>query len=263
MKKYVAQSSGQASEAPVAPPRCSSLPPLRRRARSRSCRTSVGVIEKLGERVPKDLAFTDENGKRVTIGDYLADGKPVLIALVYYKCPMLCSLTLNGVVGVAAPAVVEARQGVPRHHRQLRSRGEAGAGGGEAARLPRRVYRLPEEHEQDWPFLTGDKANIDAARRRVGFKFRWDDVNKTWDHTAAIIALAPDGKHHALPLRRAVSAARHRWRCSKPPTAASAPPWTRAPALLSRMTPRPRATACLRCASCAPAAYRPGVLVTS
>ena len=60
---------------------------------------NVGVVEKLGERVPTGLAFTDENGKSVRLGDYLKDGKPVLIALVYFKCPMLCSLTLNGVVG--------------------------------------------------------------------------------------------------------------------------------------------------------------------
>ncbi|MGZ3438709.1 MAG: SCO family protein, partial [Polyangia bacterium] len=60
---------------------------------------NVGVVEKLGERVPRDLVFRDESGKQVHLGDYVGDGKPVLIALVYYKCEMLCSLTLNGLVG--------------------------------------------------------------------------------------------------------------------------------------------------------------------
>ncbi len=59
----------------------------------------VDVVEKLGEKVPPDLQFVDENGKQVRIGDYLHDGKPILLTLVYYRCPMLCSLVLNGVVG--------------------------------------------------------------------------------------------------------------------------------------------------------------------
>ena len=155
---------------------------------------SVGVVEKLGERVPKDLAFTDENGKRVTIGDYLGDGKPVIIALVYYKCPLLCSLTLNGIVG----ALRQQTWKLGKEYRVVtvsfdpeekpalakeKQRGYLGA-----------LDMIPEEHGHDWPFLTGDKANITALSDALGFKFRWDDVNKAWDHTASIMALSPDGK---------------------------------------------------------------------
>ena len=60
---------------------------------------NVGITEKLGERVPPGLVFTDETGKQVHLGDYLGDGKPILLTLVYLKCPLLCSLTLNGMVG--------------------------------------------------------------------------------------------------------------------------------------------------------------------
>jgi protein SCO1/2 len=155
---------------------------------------SIGVVEKLGERVPKDLAFTDENGKRVTLGDYLADGKPVIIALVYYKCPLLCSLTLNGIVG----ALRQQTWKLGKEYRVVtvsfdpeekpalakeKQRGYLGA-----------LDMIPEEHGRDRPFLTGDKANIAALSDALGFKFRWDDVNKAWDHTASIMALAPDGK---------------------------------------------------------------------
>ncbi len=59
----------------------------------------VDVVEKLGEKVPPGLVFRDESGKQVRLGDYLGDGKPLILAMVYFKCPMLCSLTLNGLVG--------------------------------------------------------------------------------------------------------------------------------------------------------------------
>jgi protein SCO1 len=155
---------------------------------------SVGVVEKLGERVPRDLAFVDENGKAVHLGDYLADGKPVLIALVYYKCPLLCSLTLNGITSALRQQTWKLGQEYrvvtvsfdpdekPALARE-KQRGYLGALG-----------LLPEEHGKDWPFLTGDKTNIDRLADALGFKFRWDDVNQAWDHTASIMTLAPDGK---------------------------------------------------------------------
>jgi protein SCO1/2 len=155
---------------------------------------NVGVVEKLGERVPRDLAFRDESGKTVHLGDYLADGKPILIALVYYKCEMLCSLTLNGVVGALRQQSWKLGQQYrvvtvsfdPAEKPELAAKKQRGYLG--------MLGMMPEEHAKDWPFLTGDRANIDALSDALGFKFRWDDVNKTWDHTAAIMTLAPDGK---------------------------------------------------------------------
>ncbi len=155
---------------------------------------SVGVVEKLGERVPRDLVFTDQNGKRVTLGDYLADGKPVLIAPVYYKCAMLCSLTLNGIVG----ALRQQTWKLGHEYRVITFSIDPAEKTSIAAEKQRGYLALlgltPEEHGRDWPFLTGDKQNIDALAGALGFKFRWDDVNKAWDHTAAIMALSPDGK---------------------------------------------------------------------
>ena len=155
---------------------------------------SVGVVEKLGERVPRDLAFTDENGKRVTLGDYLADGKPILIAPVYYECPMLCSLTLNGIVG----ALRQQSWKLGQQYRVITYSIDPAEKPKLAAEKQRGYLAMlglhPEEHGRDWPFLTGDKKNIDALSDALGFKFRWDAVNKTWDHTAAIMALSPDGK---------------------------------------------------------------------
>jgi protein SCO1/2 len=155
----------------------------------------VDVIEKLGERVPRDLVFTDETGKKVKLGDYLtSDGRPVLLTLVYYKCPMLCSLTLNGLTGALRQQTWRPGKEFrvltvsfdPEEKPELAAQKQRGYLGS--------LGLTPEEHGGAWPFLTGDKANIDALADAVGFRFRWDPVNKAWDHTAALIALAPDGK---------------------------------------------------------------------
>jgi len=154
----------------------------------------VDVVEKLGERVPGDLVFTDESGKKVKLGDYLGDGKPVLLTLVYYKCAMLCSLTLNGVVGALRQQTWKPGKEFrvltvsfdPEEKPELAAQKQRGYLGS--------LGLNPEEHGAAWPFLTGDKHNIDALADAVGFRFRWDAVNKTWDHTAALVALAPDGK---------------------------------------------------------------------
>jgi protein SCO1/2 len=155
---------------------------------------NVGIVEKLGERVPRDLVFRDETGKQVQLGDYLEGKKPVLIALVYYKCEMLCSLTLNGVVGALRQQTWKLGEQYrvvtvsfdPDEKPELAARKQRGYLG--------MLGMLPEDRAKDWPFLTGDKKNIDALSDALGFKFRWDDVNKSWDHTAAIMSLAPDGK---------------------------------------------------------------------
>ncbi|MDB4965338.1 MAG: SCO1/SenC family protein [Myxococcales bacterium] len=154
---------------------------------------NVGIVEKLGETVPGDLTFTDENGRRVKLADYLNDGKPILLTMVYYKCAMLCSLTLNGVVS----ALRQQSWQVGKEFRVITVSFDDKEKPEVAAQKQRgylSALQLGDDRRKDWPFLTGDKQNIDALADAVGFKFRWDDVNKTWDHTAALIALAPDGK---------------------------------------------------------------------
>jgi protein SCO1/2 len=153
----------------------------------------VDIVEKLGERVPRDLKFTDENGRAVTIGDYLGDGKPILLSLVYYKCPLLCSLTLNGLVG----ALRQQSWQMGKEFRVITVSFDP-ADTPEAALKKQKGYLgalgLTDDKSAAWPFLTGDAANIAALTDAVGFRYRWDDVNKAWDHTSALIALAPDGK---------------------------------------------------------------------
>jgi protein SCO1/2 len=153
----------------------------------------VDIVEKLGERVPGELTFTDETGKHVKLADYLHDGKPVLLTLVYYRCPMLCSLTLNGVVGALRQQKWQPGKEFrvltvsfdPEDKPDVARKKQAGYLG---------ALGLSDEHAAGWPFLTGEKDQIAQLTDAVGFKYRWDAVNKAWDHTAALIALSPDGK---------------------------------------------------------------------
>lgn len=153
----------------------------------------VGVTEKLGETVPLDLVFTDAQGHKVKLGDLIGHGKPVLLAPVYYGCPMLCSLTLNGMVGalrqqswkVGDQFRVITVSFDPKETPELAAKKQAGY---------LAALTLGPEHDDDWAFLTGDKANIAALMNAIGFEYRWDAVNKAWDHTAVLIALSPEGK---------------------------------------------------------------------
>jgi protein SCO1/2 len=62
----------------------------------------VGIDEQLGETIPLDLEFVDEHGKSVRLRDYFTTGRPVVLNLGYYRCPMLCGLVLNGLVDAVA-----------------------------------------------------------------------------------------------------------------------------------------------------------------
>ena len=58
----------------------------------------VGIVERLGDEVPRSIRFTDDAGNAVTVGDYFQGERPVILTLNYYRCPMLCDITLNGLV---------------------------------------------------------------------------------------------------------------------------------------------------------------------
>jgi protein SCO1/2 len=151
----------------------------------------VGIDQRLNAQVPADLQFQDETGKTVRIGDYFGR-KPVILSLVYYNCPMLCTMVLNGllhslremkfdvgdqfdVVTVSfdprdKPEIAQARKNV-----YTGLYGRPGAGGG-------------------WHFLTGDEESIQRLTQSVGFKYNYDSKTGQFNHATAIMVLTPDGK---------------------------------------------------------------------
>ncbi|MBL8189081.1 MAG: SCO family protein [Acidobacteria bacterium] len=151
----------------------------------------VGIDQLLDQQVPLDLEFKDENGRTVKLRDY-AGNKPIILSLVYYDCPQLCSLTLNGLMNVLKTLPMKAGKDFisltvsfdPKETTQL-------------AAEKRNAYleKLANPELNDgWHFLTGDEKNTLALTRSVGFRFVWDPVSKQYAHTSALIVITPQGK---------------------------------------------------------------------
>ncbi len=151
----------------------------------------VGIEQRLGEDVPRDLVFQNHRGETVTLGD-LETGRPVLLTLVYYECPMLCTMVLNGTL--RALNVLELDVGEdfdvltvsidPRETPQLAEKKRDKYLG---------KYRRPTA-PNGWQFLVGDEANVRALADAVGFHYAWDERTKQFAHASGIMVLTPDGK---------------------------------------------------------------------
>ena len=152
----------------------------------------VDIEQRLGNRVPLDLRFRDEAGRDVRLGDYFKEGRPVVITLVYYECPMLCNQVLNGAVGAFQGLSFTAG----REFEVVTVSFDEREGPELAARKKEtylRRYRR-EGAEAGWHFLTGRKAEIDALAEAVGFHYAWDEQSKQFAHASALIVATPEGR---------------------------------------------------------------------
>jgi protein SCO1 len=151
----------------------------------------IGFDQRLGEGVPFDRGFTDETGRSVKLADYLGK-KPVVLSLVYYDCPMLCTLSLNGLA-----AALEVLSFVPGDEFEVLTvsfdsrETPALAAAKKKAYMAR--YRRPGAHA-GWHFLTGSDESIAALTRAVGFRYVWDEATRQFAHPAGVVVLTPEGK---------------------------------------------------------------------
>jgi protein SCO1 len=152
----------------------------------------VGIDQKLGESVPLDLQFRDEAGAPVRLGQFFGARKPVLLSLVYYRCPGLCTMTLNGMASAFKPLQFTAGKEFdvvtvsidPKETPQLASEKKA-------QYLKR--YGRPGA-EAGWHFLTGDESSIRALAQSVGFRYVYHPQTDQYTHAAGIMLLTPGGK---------------------------------------------------------------------
>ena len=151
----------------------------------------IGIDQRLGEQLPLDLVFNDENGRPVPLRNYFGE-KPVILSLVYYECPMLCTQVLNGllrslkvlsldigkefeVVTVSFDPGETSELAAAKKKEYLRSYGREGAGRG-------------------WHFLTGTDDQIDRLTRTLGFRYQYDAETDEYIHSSGIMVLTPEGK---------------------------------------------------------------------
>lgn len=153
---------------------------------------NIGVEEKLGEQIPLDVTFANSEGDSVTIGDLLEEGKPVLLNPLYYECPMLCGLVLEGVF-----KVVKELQWNPGEDYIIISFSIDPEETSEHASRSKEKYVNSlnrQGAETGWHLLTGNEKNIKKLTEAIGFNYRYDDRTGEYVHAAAISFLSPQGK---------------------------------------------------------------------
>jgi len=150
------------------------------------------VVEKLNTRIPLDLEFVDQDGRRMRLRDYFDGRRPVLLTLNYFRCPMLCGLILNGLLDGLQQLDWTAGQNFrvltvsfdPLETHDL-------------AALKRQNYLAAYGRPAaaaGWDFLTGPPQAIQALLDATGFPVRWNDRRKEFIHPACVFVLTPDGR---------------------------------------------------------------------
>jgi protein SCO1/2 len=152
----------------------------------------VGFDQNLDAQLPLDAAFKDETGKDVKLGDYFAKGKPVILTLVYYECPMLCTEVLNG--------LVEAIRGVNFEPGKDYELVTISFDPGETPELAAakkanyvKQYGKPGA-EAGWHFLTGSEESIKRVTETVGFRYLYDEESDQYAHASGIVVATPKGR---------------------------------------------------------------------
>jgi protein SCO1 len=151
----------------------------------------VGIDQKLNEQVPLDAVFKDEQGREVRLGQFFK-GKPVVLSLVYYSCPMLCNQVLNGMLGSFRRVSFNIGEQF-----EVVTVSFDGRETPELAAAKKRTYVQAYDRvngDAGWHFLTGDEANIRRLTDSVGFRYVWDDQTKQFAHASGIMVLTPEGK---------------------------------------------------------------------
>lgn len=150
----------------------------------------VGVDEKAGETIDLDLTFISESGRVVALRDYFNQGKPVLLDLVYYRCPMLCNLVLNGQTETMRKIPWE-----PGKDYTVLTISIDPAETSQLAREKRAVYLSQyEKPAPGWHFFSDNNGNVKKLAEQIGFNYRYDSKVEQYSHPSVITILTPEGK---------------------------------------------------------------------
>ena len=151
----------------------------------------IGFDQRLDERIPLDVEFRDDQGRVVRLQEYFGS-KPVVLAFVYYDCPMLCTMVLSSITSTLGVLSLDPGKDFelvmvsfdPRETPALAARKKA-------EYLNR--YDRPAA-AGGWHFLTGDPPSIERLTRAAGFRYTWDEDTQQFAHPAGIVVLTPDGR---------------------------------------------------------------------
>lgn len=150
----------------------------------------VGVEEKLGQKVDLNLEFVSEGGKLRKLGDFFHSGRPVILNLVYFRCPMLCNLTLNAQVNV-----LKELAWTPGKEFDIVTVSIDPTETIEMGETKKAAYlsNFDKPMGSGWHFLVDYAGNVRKLADQVGFHYNYDEAQKQYAHSAAIMVLTPQG----------------------------------------------------------------------
>jgi protein SCO1/2 len=151
----------------------------------------VGIVQKLNAQVPLDLPFVDEEGRAVKLGDYFGK-KPVVLSLIYYACPMLCTTAENGLLEAVKQLKFDAGDefeiltvSFDPSDKPMNAKAKKSVYVG--------LYGRPGA-DQGWHFLTGNQDSINRLTDAVGFHYTYDEPSRQFAHAAGIMVITPQGR---------------------------------------------------------------------
>ncbi|HVA46433.1 MAG TPA: SCO family protein, partial [Pirellulales bacterium] len=153
--------------------------------------SQIGIDQHLGEQLPLDLKLRDEAGQAVKLGRFFHE-KPVVLMLVYYRCPMLCTQVLNGFLksSQAVKYTIGEDYEVVTVSFDPRETAELAA---EKKAAYVRAYRR-DGAARGWHFLTGSEESVRRLTEAVGFRYRYDAASDQFAHASGIVVATPQGK---------------------------------------------------------------------
>jgi len=152
----------------------------------------VSFKQKLKSQLPLDTHFKDENGRDVTLGQYFDGTRPVVLAFVYYSCPMLCTQIMNGV-----SRTIKVLPFTPGNDFDVvfisfdpRDKPETAS----AKKIALMNYWSMQNQSGAWHFLTGEEPQIKRVTSAAGFFYMWDERSQQYAHLSGVLVLTPDGR---------------------------------------------------------------------
>ncbi len=154
---------------------------------------NVGITEKIGSSIPLNATFKDEQGQPVRLGHYFATGRPVILNLVYFNCPMLCNLVLDG--------FIDGLKGLPRldYGKDVEiitvsiDPNDTPKAAQEFKQKYMSLLKNPKGADH-WHFLVGAPNELIQLSRSVGFNYAYNPTTKQFAHAAALFVLTPEAK---------------------------------------------------------------------
>ncbi len=152
----------------------------------------IDVIEHLGKKIPLDLYFTNDSGQRVQLGQYFNHGKPVIMVLAYYTCPMLCTLVLNNIAQDITHLPFTPGKEYQILTLSIDPRDTPDIASAKKKNLLNSINK--PEYADGWTLFTSEESQIKPLAESLGFQYYFDSKTSQYAHPTVIFILMPDGE---------------------------------------------------------------------